>query len=126
MVSAIEKARVSARKAVESRYDRVCTIIEHQKVPKANKSTGFDDVIVAENLPCRLSFKTKANTDKNEIASSVSQIIEVFLNPEITIKTGSKLIITQNGVTTEYKSSGQPAVYSTHQEIILELFKEWA
>ncbi len=126
MVSAIEKARVSARKAVESRYDGVCTIIEHQKVPKANKSTGFDDVIVAENLPCRLSFKTKANTDKNEIASSVSQIIEVFLNPEITIKTGSKLIITQNGVTTEYKSSGQPAVYSTHQEIILELFKEWA
>lgn len=126
MVSAIEKARVAARKAVGSQYDGVCTIIEHQKVPKANKSTGFDDVIVAENLPCRLSFKTKANTDKNEIASSVSQIIEVFLNPEITIKTGSKLIITQNGVTTEYKSSGQPAVYSTHQEIILELFKEWA
>ncbi len=46
MVSAIEKARASARKAVESRYDGVCTIIEHQKVPKANKSTGFDDVIV--------------------------------------------------------------------------------
>ncbi|MDE6110372.1 MAG: hypothetical protein K2F65_00505 [Eubacterium sp.] len=126
MVSAIEKARVSARKAVESQYDGVCTIVERQKVLKANKSTGFEDVIVAKSLPCRLSFKTKANADKNEIASSVSQIIEVFLNPEITVKAGSKLIITQNGVTTEYKSSGQPAVYSTHQEIVLELFKEWA
>ena len=126
MVSAIEKARVFARKAVESQYDGVCTIVEHQKVLKANKSTGFDDVTVAENLPCRLSFKTKANADKNEIASSVLQIIEVFLNPEITVKAGSKLIITQNGVTTEYKSSGVPAVYSTHQEIILKLFKEWA
>ena len=126
MVGAIEKARISARKAVESQYNGVCMIVEHQKVRKENQSTGFEDVIVAENLPCRLSFKTKANADKNEIASSVSQLIEVFLNPEISVKVGSKLIITQNGVTTEYKSSGQPAVYSTHQEIILELFKEWA
>ena len=79
-----------------------------------------------ENQPCRLSYKTITNAGENDVASSVFQIIQVFLNPEINIKAGSKLIITQNGITTEYKSSGEPAFYNTHQEIILELFKEWA
>lgn len=126
MVSAIETARATARKAVESQYNGVCTIIEHQKVLKANKSTGFEDVAVAENIPCRLSFKTIANTNETDVVSAVSQIIQVFMNPDINIKAGSKLIITQNGVTTEYKSSSEPAFYNTHQEIILELFKRWA
>jgi hypothetical protein len=42
------------------------------------------------------------------------------------VKPGSKLTITQNDMTTEYQSSGKPAFYSTHQEIVLELFKGWA
>lgn len=116
-----------ARKAIESVYDGTCTITEHQKVQKDNKSTGFQDVVVQKDLPCRLSFKTINNTNPNEnAASTLVQVTEVFLAPEIIVKPGSKLTITQNGVTTEYKSSGEPAFYSTHQEIVLELFKGWA
>jgi hypothetical protein len=33
---------VKAKKAVESLYTGVCTIIEHQKVKKENKSTAFE------------------------------------------------------------------------------------
>lgn len=118
---------VKARKAIESLYDGKCTIIEHQKVKKEDKSTGFQDVVVHEDIPCRLSFKTVTNTKPTETAASaVTQITKVFLAPEIKVKPGSKMIITQNDVTAEYKSSGKPAVYSTHQEIILELFKGWA
>lgn len=118
---------VKARKAIESLYDGTCTITEHQKVKKENKSTGFQDVVVLENEPCRLSFKTINNTNSTETgASAVVQIAKVFLAPEIKVKPGSKLSVTQNGVTTEYKSSGEPAFYSTHQEIVLELFKGWA
>lgn len=117
---------VKARKAIESLYDGKCTITEHQKVQKENKSTGFQDVIVQEEIPCRLSFKTVNNTNQTETAASIVQITKVFLAPEIQVKPGSKLTITQNGVTTDYKSSGEPAFYSTHQEIVLELFKGWA
>ena len=118
---------VKARKAIESLYDGICTITEHQKVKKENKSTGFQDVVVLEDIACRLSFKTSNNTNQTDTgASTVTQITKVFLAPEIQVKPGSKLTITQNGVTTEYKSSGQPAIYSTHQEIVLELFKGWA
>lgn len=116
-----------ARKAIESMYDGSCTITEHQKVKLENKSTGFQDVIVQEDIPCRLSFKTINNTNPNEnAASALVQVTEVFLAPEIVVKPGSKLTITQNGVTTDYKSSGIPATYSTHQEIVVEIFKGWA
>ena len=118
---------VKARKAIESLYDGLCTITEHQKIQKENKSTGFQDVVIQENIPCRLSFKTINNTNQTETAAStVGQITKVFLAPEIKVKPGSKLTITQNDVATEYKSSGEPAFYSTHQEIVLELFKGWA
>lgn len=118
---------VKARKAIESMYDGTCTIIERQKVKLPNKSTGFKDIVVLEDIPCRLSFKTITNTNQAETGvSTVVQVTKVFIAPEIQVKPGSKLTITQNDVTTEYKSSGQPAIYTTHQEIELELFERWA
>lgn len=118
---------VKARKAIESMYDGTCTIIERQKVKLPNKSTGFKDIEVLEDIPCRLSFKTITNTNQAETGvSAVVQVTKVFIAPEIQVKPGSKLTITQNDVTTEYKSSGQPAIYTTHQEIELELFERWA
>lgn len=117
---------VKARKAIEKLYIGTCTITEHQKVKKENKSTGFADVVVLKEQPCRLSYKTITSTKQDEAAASLIQVAKVFLAPEIHVKPGSKLTITQNGVTTEYQNSGEPAVYSTHQEIILEQFKGWA
>ena len=118
---------VKARKAIEYLYNGICTITEHQKKKRENGSIGFEDIIVHENIPCRLSFKTVTNANQTETgASKVIQIIKLFLAPEIQVKPGSKLTVTQNGVTNDYCSSGQPAFYVTHQEIVLELFKEWA
>ena len=118
-----KNAMVKARKAIESMYDGVCTITEQQKVQRPNKTTGFEDVVVHEDIPCRLSFKTTDSTNQTETASIANQTVKVFLAPEINVKEGSKLAITQNGITKEYKASGSPALYSTHQEIILEIFE---
>ena len=118
---------VKARRAIEKFYSGTCTITEYQKFQKPNKSMGFREEVVFENQPCRLSFSTANQTNQTETgASSVSQIIKLFLAPEIQVKAGSKLTITQNGVTADYVRSGEPSHYSTHQEIILELFKGWA
>ena len=117
---------VKARKAIESLYSGKCTVTEYQKIKKKNKSTAFQEVVVLEDIPCRLSFKTINSTSQTDTAASaVGQVTKIFLAPEIRVKPGSKLTVTQNGVTTEYKSSGEPAFYSTHQEIIVELFKGW-
>lgn len=57
---------------------------------------------------------------------TVSQSVKLFISPDIVIKAGSKIIVTQHGRTTEYSNSGVPAVYPTHQEIMLTLFEGWA
>lgn len=114
------------RKAIEMTYIGTCTITEYQSYKKENKSTGHQEVIILENQPCKLSFSSITNSSKTETAAMVVQTAKVLIAPEIQIKPGSKLTITQNGVTTEYKNSGEPALFNTHQEIVLELFKRWA
>lgn len=118
---------VKARKAIEAMYEGTCTITEYQKVKNEDKSTGFKDVVVLEGQPCRLSFKTINQTNQNDNgAASMAQVTKLFIAPEIQVKAGSKITVTQNGVVTEYKNSGKPAVYTTHQEIVLILFDRWS
>lgn len=83
--------------------------------------TRTEKVVVLENQPCKLSFETITTAIQTEAAATISQAVKLFVSPDITIKPGSMLTIAQNGVTTEYTSSGVPAVYPTHQEIMLEL-----
>ena len=118
---------VNARKAVESAYTGICTVIEFRNVKDpVSKITKPQEVTVTENVPCRVSFESKTAAASTLTAAEVAQGIRLFLAPEIKIKSGSKVIVTQNGVTTEYAASGVPAVYITHQEIMLELFRGWA
>ena len=121
-----KNAVVKARKAIESMYDGICTITEYKEYIKPNKSTGYHEVVVLEEQPCRLSFSSSPNTNQTETAAQLVQTIKLFLAPEIRVQAGSKVTVTQNGVITEYKSSGEPSLYQTHQEIMLELFKGWA
>jgi len=118
---------VKTRKALESLYVGECTITEHQKVTKTNKSTGFKDVVVLEKQPCRLSFRNITDTSQSDnAASAVVQVTVLFIAPDVSIAPGSKITVTQNGVTTDYQQSGKPAMYDTHQEIVLDLFREWS
>lgn len=121
-----KNAVVKVRKILEQRYDGLCDITERQKVTRPNKTTGFEEVKVIEEQPCRLSFSTISSAGASGSAAVVSQTIKLFLAPEIKVKEGSKITVTQNGVTRDYRRSGTPAVYSTHQEIVLELFDGWA
>jgi hypothetical protein len=118
---------VKARKAIESLYVGRCTITEYEKVKKENKSTGFVETVMVENQPCKISFNTINSTTSTETgASALVSVVKLFIAPEIKVKPGSKITVTQNGVTTDYQNSGEPAYYGTHQEIILELFKGWS
>lgn len=127
MGNALEKAQKAARKAIESTYAGVATVSEYKKVKDPNTAlTSYKEVVVLENQPCSLSFEGIAAAVQTGTVATVSQAVKLFLSPDITIKPGSKIKVTQTGVTTEYKSSGVPAVYPTHQEIMLELFDGWA
>lgn len=127
MVSAIEAARKAARKAQEQLYDGICTVTEYRKVKdEKTKLSGMSDVVVLEGQPCRISFSKVSAVVQSESAANAVQTIKLFISPDVIIQPGSKITATQNGVTTVYKSSGVPAVYATHQEIMLELYQERA
>lgn len=113
---------VKVRMALEKGYTGTFTVTEHQKVIKPNHTTGFTDVDVIVDQPCRLSFSSNPSTKDGDV-SEVNQTVKLFFAPEIMVKEGSKITVTQNGVSTTYKQSGTPAVYDTHIEINLELFK---
>lgn len=125
-MNSIRMAEKYARKVIESTYIGTCSVIEHQKYIKQNGSTGFQDVVVLEDQPCKLSFKNVSSANNDEANSSIKQEIKLFVSPNVSIAPGSKIIVTQNDITIEYSRSGVSAMYATHQEIVLELFKGWS
>jgi hypothetical protein len=115
----------AVRAAIESQYKGTCTISEYQTVKDPDtKRTTHQLVPTVTGQPCKLSFKTISAAKEGGRVDAVTQIVKLFIAPEVLIKPGSKITVTQNGSTTDYSQSGVPAVYSNHQEIILELFME--
>lgn len=115
------------RKAIESLYIGICTISEYQEVRnEVTKITKHEPVDVLTNQPCKLSFERINSANQTEAAALVTQSVKLFIAPEIVIKPGSKITVTQSGATTEYQNSGEPALFSSHQQIMMELFKGWS
>lgn len=127
MVKAMKAARKAARRAQEATYEGVCTIIEYRYEKDAKtKLSEETEVIVIEDQPCKLSFEKLDAVIQTETAATAAQGIKLFLAPEVEVNSGSKIVVTQNGVTGEYSASGKAAVYPTHQEVVLEVFRGWA
>ena len=115
------------RKVIEATYTDRCTVMEHKKtINKETKLAGWEDVEVLKNQPCRLSFQAVKSTQQEGSAETMVQSVKLFVSPGIAIKEGSKVTVTREGREFVYVSSGVPALYPTHQEIMLELFKGWA
>ena len=121
-------AQKAARKAIESTYTGFCTIVERRDVrdEKTKITRKNEEVPIIENQPCKLSFEKLNAVVQTETAAVMVQGTKLFIAPEIKIKPGSKIIVEQNGTTTEYSASGEPAVYFSHSEYMLELFQGWA
>ena len=99
------------------------------KVSSVNEETGetvFTEKAVLTEQPCRLSFQSRNSAAKDDGYSTISQSVVLFIAPEVEIPSGSKITVTQNGKTTDYCRSGESAVYTSHQEIALELFEDYA
>ena len=115
------------REAIESMYDGRCTVTEMQSVK--DPKTGIvkqTPVIVLTDQPCRLSHKSAETTTVANGVAVQNRTIKLFISPDIEIKPGSKITIKQNGLTADYKRSGLPAVYESHQEINLVIFDSYA
>lgn len=127
IADAIKQAQSLARKAQEETYDGRCTVVEHRKVKNPDtKITAEIDVTVLEDLPCRLSYSSISAVDQTDTAAKTAQVTKIFLSPDLVVEPGARVMVTQSGITRDYEASGVPAVYPTHQEIVLKLSERYA
>ena len=109
-----------------------CTITVNQQTTKTNGATGFSDVPLCTDEPCKVSFFN--NNRLNEAASvglnaaEVFQQAKLFIKPDLNIPEGSKITVVthQNNKTLHFKSSSTPGIFTNHQEILMEVDNEWA
>ena len=116
------------QKAIQSLWKGRC-MVQTRVASGTDPDTGrtiWTVQTVAQDVPCRLSYSSINATDPYSGAAMVTQSVKLFLDPAVPVPAGSKLTITQNGATKEYTQSGEPAVYTYHKEIVLELFERWA
>lgn len=124
-ITRVEWAREKAKKNLAVLFEDKCNIYEYVKEKQANGSTAHKEKLVQSDIPCKISFKSVSQVSENSQNAQQVQAVTLFIPPDMHIKAGSKLEISKNGVVTAYKNSGVPALYSTHNEIALELFRGW-
>lgn len=87
----LEEDIANIRKAIESTYDCLCNVVEYKAVKNnVNKRTEYQEITELENQPCRISYKTISNANETENESNVTQIVKLFIAPEIQVKSRFK------------------------------------
>lgn len=127
IAEAIKQAQKMHRSVIEQTYDGTCAIYNLQDVKDPEtKITEQKEVTLQADISCHLSFSGVVTAEGTGTSTDVKQEIKLFLAPEILVPPGSRIEVTQHGATESYSRSGKPAVYSSHQEIMLEFWKEYA
>lgn len=119
---------VSARrKALEKLWRGSCDVIGWGEVTDPNTYiTTPGEIILHQGLKCKLSHEKLTAASSTGGPAIITKQVKLSLGNEYDIPAGCKIIVTQDGRTTEYTRSGEPGIFIDHQEIPLDLFKEWA
>ena len=124
---AIRQAQRMHRKAVEATYDGTCRIYGMKPVKDpVTMVTRQEEVLVQDGIACHLSYSSTSPATGSDTVTAVAQTIKLFMAPELTVPPGCRIEVTQQGRTESYAQSGKAAVYPSHQEILLELWKGYA
>lgn len=123
----IKQAQRMHRKAIEATYDGTCRIYGMKPIrDPMTKVTRQEETLVQDGIACHLSYSSTAPAAGSDTVTSAVLTIKLFLAPELVVPPGCRIEITQQGRTESYAQSGKAALYSSHQEIMLESWKKYA
>lgn len=127
----IRRAMVTAqamhKSIIEQTYDDTCTVsIQENIKDPVTKITSKVSIMLLQEIPCKLVIESSSPVIVSNEATKPVQNVRLLLDPEVEIPVGSKISVTNQGRTQEYKRSGKPILFATHQEVELELFQEWS
>lgn len=99
-------------------------VIREIEAENDDGTTGSAEKVILENVPCRVSAKTRDERDRTSPdVDMVMQRLTIFCSPEHRICKGDKIIArkTLNGaVVSTYKGyAGEPFVYDLAQQFVL-------
>jgi sulfate adenylyltransferase subunit 1 (EFTu-like GTPase family) len=123
----VVKLPAGYKKAVQSLWEGKATVtVLVGKLNPTNGRTEQVEQVTVQDAPCRVSYTSVKTTEPESEAAKVPQSVTMYIDPSVDIPDGSKITVTQNGVTRDYERSGKPSVFDAHQEVPLELFEGWA
>lgn len=107
-------------RAISKLWTSRCNIINYVDIIDDNGITTTVKTVVAENVPCRISYSSDNAGVQTNTTDNISQQIKLFISCDIKVKPGSDIVVTsKNGTVKHYIASGTPAEYTAHQEILL-------
>ncbi|MFI3175802.1 MAG: hypothetical protein R3Y53_11525 [Bacillota bacterium] len=112
---------VGMRRIVPLLYNLVCSIFVQKEVIDKRGVTTFLEEVLYENVPCRMSYvshKPSKSWGKTgvELAYESRKKVKLFLDSSLVVPVGAVVVISGQ----KYLYSGASAVYSGHQEIVME------
>ena len=116
---------VGRKKALQSMWKDRMTVIEYAEVTRPGGGTVHREVTVMEDIPCRLSFSSIQAANQNDAGAAIIQTVKLFCDSGLNIPAGSKIVVRRGDRTLQYCQSGEAALYTHHQEIVLVPFEEW-
>lgn len=108
--------------------DRCTIFVKEKHTDPVTKITDFTETAFLTDEPCKLSFESIAQTGGDNVAA-IAQRVKLFLSPEHNIPAGCKIEVTRLQPierTFTYAKSGEPGVFTNHQEVELVPFKGYA
>lgn len=118
---------VNIRNNLKQLWTDTCTIINTEEIEdQKDHSTSSKEVIVLKDEPCKLSFQTITTANSDQVKAELVLKAKLFLTNEVNIKPGSKIEVIRENRTFLFTSSGLPAIYHWHQEIMLDSEEEYA
>lgn len=105
-------------------WNDFCDVYEERTFRKQDGSSGLRREKVFSDLPCRVSFAGGKTGEETGSLTRARQNVKLFLGARYPVKAGSVIVVKRKNINTAYKNSSPPAVYSSHQEICLELSEE--
>ena len=117
------------KKVLAPFYIDSCTVYEKRAVNYDGR-TQFEKSVKYTNVPCRVSSKAylfgeNAAKERDSLLS-INKRVKIFLPCEYDIAPGSILEIESKGRKRVYAKSGEMSCYSAHNEVMVELLKNYA
>ena len=107
---------VAHRRAIERQYNGRMTVTAFVTVEIDSETMNIKQVLLTD-VPCRLQRSQNKSANVAGVHANIDYDVKILCAPELNIPAGCVIEVRQDGMDYEFKHTGEPFKYVTHQEI---------